>query len=149
MKPRCRERDAATVLVIDDDQEMRAVLRDFLEREGHRVIEESSGEGAIATTALERVDAVILDKEMPGIHGFEFLSFLRRRWPDMPVILITAFGGSRVAEEAFHRGATRYLEKPFRVAELLGAVRTVIEEARVASPSPGASAAKDEEDPAS
>jgi DNA-binding NtrC family response regulator len=114
-----------TVLLIDDDGEMRTLLRDFLAREGHRVIEESSGEGAMATTELERVDAVILDKEMPGIGGFDFLSFFRRRWPHIPVIVITAFGGPRVAEEAFRRGATRYLEKPFRVTDLLAAIRTV------------------------
>lgn len=114
-----------TVLLIDDDGEMRTLLRDFLTREGHRVIEESSGEGAIASAELERVDVVVLDKEMPGIGGFDFLSFIRRRCPEIPVILITAFGGPRVAEEAFRRGATRYLEKPFRVTDLLAAIRTV------------------------
>jgi DNA-binding NtrC family response regulator len=71
------------------------------------------------------VDVVVLDKEMPGIGGFDFLSFIRRRCPEIPVILITAFGGPRVAEEAFRRGATRYLEKPFRVTDLLGEIRTV------------------------
>lgn len=121
-----REKFSTTLLVIDDDSEMLAILKDFLEREGHRVIAESSGERAIATVDLEGIDAVILDKEMPGMHGFDLLSFFRRRVPDTPVILITAFGGPRVAEEAFRRGAARYLEKPFRMADLLGAIRTVI-----------------------
>lgn len=123
MQEENRPRVAGSVLVIDDDAEMRAVLKDFLEREGHRVIDEASGEGAIASAELERLDVVILDKEMPGAGGFDFLSFFRRRFPDIPVILITAFGGPRVAEEAFRRGATRYLEKPFRVTDLLAAVR--------------------------
>lgn len=121
----------STVLVVDDDPEMRTVLKAFFERDGHRVIEESSGEGAVAAAELERVDTVILDKEMPGIHGFDFLSFFRRRFPEIPVILITAFGGPGVAEEAFRRGATRYLEKPFRVADLLLAVRALNESGKI------------------
>lgn len=118
----------ATVLVIDDDPEMRALLKVFLEREGHRVIEKSGGEAAMATVESERIDAVVLDKEMPGIGGFDFLSFIRRRCPEIPVILITAFGGPAVEEEALRRGATRYVEKPFRVTELLEALRAVTKE---------------------
>lgn len=115
----------ATVLVIDDDPEMLRVLGDFLGRQGHRVITDSCGECAVATLEVERIDAVILDKEMPGTDGLDLLSFFRRRFPEVPVILITAFGGPRVAEDAFRRGAAKYLEKPFRVMDLLGAVLTV------------------------
>lgn len=124
MQSQHQDKGPATVLVIDDDPEMRAMLRDFLQREGHRVIEEPSGERAIATVESERLDAVILDKEMPGMSGFDLLAFLRRRCPETPVIVITAFGGPKVAEEALRLGAARYLEKPFRVTQLLEALRT-------------------------
>jgi DNA-binding NtrC family response regulator len=117
-----------TLLVVEDDPEMRALLYDFLQREGVRIRAEASGERAIAAAEAERVDVVVLDKEMPGMNGLDLLTFFRHRFPDVPVILITAFGGSRVAEEAFRRGAARYLEKPFRVSDLLGAIRTVIED---------------------
>lgn len=120
-----QERCPATILVIDDDEEMLAVLKAFLEREGHRVLEHSRGEWAIAAAECERVDAVILDKELPRMNGFDLLAFFRRRWPEVPVILITAFGGQRVKEEALRLGAARYLEKPFRVAELLDAVHAL------------------------
>lgn len=116
----------ATVLVIDDDPEMRAMLKHVLEREGLRVLEESSGAGAIAVVESARLDAVILDKEMPGVGGFDLLAFLRRRCPETPVIVITAFGGPRAAKEALRLGAARYLEKPFRVAQLLEALRAVV-----------------------
>lgn len=116
---------SATLLIVDDDPGMGAMLRDFLEREGHRVIVESSGEGAIAAVEREQIDAVILDKEMPGMNGLDLLSFLRHRFPDKAIIFITAFGGPQVAEEAMRRGAARYLEKPFRVSELLQTVVTV------------------------
>jgi DNA-binding response OmpR family regulator len=115
-----------TVLVIDDDPEMWALLKDVLEREGHRVLQEAKGERAIPTLESNHVSAVVLDKEMPGVNGMDLLAFLRRRWPDIPVIFITAFGGPTVAEEALRLGAARYLEKPFRVTELLEAMRTLI-----------------------
>ena len=79
----------------------------------------------MATVESNRLDAVILDKEMPNMSGLDFLALLRRRCPDTPVILITAFGGPVVADEAQRRGAARYLEKPFRMTDLLEAIRTV------------------------
>lgn len=122
-----RKKVSITLLVIDDDREMLAILKDFLEQEGYRVIAELSGDNAIATVELQQIDLVILDKEMPGMNGLDFLSFLRHRFPQTPVIFITAFGGPHVAEEALRRGASRYLEKPFRVTDLLSAVRAVTE----------------------
>jgi len=114
---------STTVLVIDDDPEMRALLKDVLERAGHRVLQEASGEQVILSLESQRVDVVILDKEMPGLNGMDLLAFLRQRWPATPVILITAFGGPSVAAEALRLGAARYLEKPFRVAHLADMVR--------------------------
>jgi DNA-binding NtrC family response regulator len=115
----------ATVLVVDDDPQMRAVLRDFLEREGHRVIEQSSGEQAIDVIESEPLDVVILDKEMPGMNGLDLIAYLQHRVPAVPIIFITAFGGARIAEEAQRRGAWCYLEKPFRVARVLEAIEQV------------------------
>jgi DNA-binding NtrC family response regulator len=114
---------APTVLVVDDDPAMRALLRDCLERAGYRVLEEPSGERLLAAVGKVRFDIVILDKEMSEPGGFEVLPDFRRRCPQTPVILITAFGGSRVAEEALRLGAYRYLEKPFQLSAILQAVQ--------------------------
>lgn len=122
-------RTAGTVLVIDDDQGMRQVLKDFLERDGHRVIEAASGEAAVSVVELEPIDVVILDKEMPGMNGMEVLSFLHRRFPSTPVILVTAFGGLHVAEESFRRGAVEYIEKPFRLSNVVDRVQKLIDDA--------------------
>lgn len=119
-------RGAGTVLIVEDDSAMRELLKDWLERGGFRVIEQPGGEELLAGTQSARFDAVILDKEMPGASGFDVLAFLRRFRPESPVIFITAFGGSGVEEEALRLGASRYLEKPFRVAELVEVVRAVI-----------------------
>lgn len=104
---------------------MRVLLRDFLEHGGHRVIERSGGWDVVALVESERVDVVILDKEMPGVSGLDLLLSLRHRYPTVPVIFITAFGGQAVAAEAVRRGAHAYLEKPFRISAVLETIAQV------------------------
>ena len=118
---------SASVLVIDDDPDMRRLLRDFLIREGYHVVEAADGRDASALVESERIDVVILDKEIPGMNGLDVLSFLRQRCPSLPVIFITAFGGPDVAEESRRRGAYRYVEKPFRVAAIVDTVQAILE----------------------
>lgn len=113
------------VLIIEDDAAMRALLRDVLERAGHRVVERGDGVGLPALIEQEPFDAIVLDKEMPGVNGLDLLAFLRQRLPAVPVIFITAFGGRPVAEEAARRGAFSYLEKPFRVDTILDTLAAV------------------------
>src|SRR3990167_3267402 len=107
------------VLVVEDDPAMASLVKDTLEREGFRVSVERSGEGALAAVEREWFDVAIVDKELPVLNGLDLVSFLTHRVPEMPVILITAFGGALVAEAARSRGATHYLEKPVRLAELV------------------------------
>ncbi|HUF93032.1 MAG TPA: response regulator [Candidatus Limnocylindria bacterium] len=109
------------VMVIDDDPSMRSLLVDYLSRQGFDVTTQPSGEAAVAALEVERVDAVVVDKEMPGMNGLDFVSYVRGRRPELPIVLITAFGGAHVRREALARGASRYLEKPFHLKEL-GAV---------------------------
>jgi DNA-binding NtrC family response regulator len=114
-----------TVLVVDDDPAMRALLKDWLERDGFRVIEEASADQLLLTARTTPLDVVVLDKEMPERGGFDVLPTFRRQCPEVPVILITAFGGAAVAQEALQLGACTYLEKPFQLRDLLEAVREV------------------------
>ena len=114
-----------TIVIIEDDGAMRALLEDVLERAGHRVLALADGTRLAALVENEPFDAVILDKEMPGPNGLDLLTFLRHRSPDVPVIFITAFGGRNVADEAVRRGAYSYIEKPFRVGTILDAVEAV------------------------
>ena len=115
-------------MVVDDDGGMRAVLRDFLTREGFRIHE--AAEGAAMVAALEWLSpaAIVLDKEMPGLNGLDLLSYLAGRHPSIPVIVITAFGGPEVRAEALHRGATGYIEKPFGLAALVGGLRALADD---------------------
>jgi len=112
-------------MVIDDDPEMRALLRDLLTREGFRVRETPGSEHVIPALEGDPPDAIVLDKEMPGASGLDLVSYIGRRYPDLPVILVTAFGGADTRAEALRRGAAGYLDKPFRVARLLDILREV------------------------
>ncbi len=116
-----------SVLVIDDDPDMRHVLSDFLQRSGYRVVEAANGQEGIVAAESEPIDAVILDKEMPGMNGLDVLSFFRHRCPRLPIIFITAFGGRDDEDESRRRGAWLYIEKPFRVAAVVEAVQSVLE----------------------
>lgn len=117
------------VLIVEDDPEMAALVEAALAREGFRVVVENRGEGAIVAVEREAFDAAIVDKELPQLSGLDLVSFLIHRVPRTPVIVVTAFGGALVARAALERGATRYLEKPVRLAELVEAVHAVIREA--------------------
>ncbi|HTK92211.1 MAG TPA: response regulator [Verrucomicrobiae bacterium] len=114
-----------TIMVIDDDPEMRAVLRDVLTHEGFRVHEESGPEQVPAVVDVLHPAAVIVDKEMPGSNGLDLVATLGHRYPELPVIVITAFGGAAIRAEARRQGAADYLEKPFRMATLLDALRAL------------------------
>lgn len=111
-----------TVLLVEDDQTMRALLRDVMEKAGHRVIERPDGADLPALTDSGSFDIVVLDNMLPGANGLDLLSFIRGRRPAVPVILATAFGGPTVAADAMRRGAYRYIEKPFRLDEMLAAL---------------------------
>jgi two-component system response regulator FlrC len=113
------------VMIVDDDAEMRALLRDALEREGFRVREHPAGDQLIPLVAEWKPDAVVLDKEMAGSSGLDLLRDIRRRHPGTPVVLVTAFGGAAVEAEALRLGAAYYMDKPFRVSRLLEVLRSV------------------------
>jgi CheY-like chemotaxis protein len=120
------EHSPASILVIDDDPHMRRLLRDFLARGGYRVTEASNGREALELVRSLPFDVVILDKEMPGLNGLDVLSSLRADRPGLPIIFITAFGGRDVAEESRRRGASHYIEKPFRVTTIVKTVQSVL-----------------------
>jgi two-component system, NtrC family, response regulator GlrR len=114
------------LVVVDDDPEMRATLRRGLERAEHVVMECPRADDVLAVLASHRVDAVILDKEMPGKTGFALLPRLRRGYPTLPVVVITAFGDGAAQRRAFELGVSAFLQKPFRLSRLLETIEEVV-----------------------
>jgi CheY-like chemotaxis protein len=115
----------ARVLVVDDESEMRKVLREALERRGHSVDEAANGREALRQFADAQPDLVILDLIMPEMEGIETIQALRRKCPAVPIIAIS--GGGRLNPEDYlsmagQIGAQRTFAKPFALKEILTAV---------------------------
>ncbi|MGZ8431959.1 MAG: sigma-54-dependent transcriptional regulator [Candidatus Deferrimicrobiaceae bacterium] len=123
-----------TILVAEDDRNLRRVLRAMLVREGYDVAEAADGEAASAWLSGRRADVLITDIRMPKMDGLALFRHARERHPDVPVILITAYGTIGDAVDAIRSGAFDYISKPFDEAELLrvvgNAARTSVAAAR-------------------
>jgi two-component system response regulator AtoC len=122
----------ATVLVADDDRTIRRNLVRLLESEGYRALEAADGVEALARIRAEGPDAVLLDLKMPGRDGLDVLGELGPALADLPVIVVTAFGGSAAAIEAMRRGAYDYLTKPFDLDEVLLTLRRALRQRALA-----------------
>ncbi|MHB8743146.1 MAG: sigma-54-dependent transcriptional regulator [Sulfuricaulis sp.] len=115
-----------TVLIVDDEQNMQAVMRMVLEGVGHHVLIADSGEAALIHIQNPNLDVVLSDLKMPGMGGEQFVIRCRKERPDVPVIIVTAHGTIRSAVKSIHDGAADYLTKPFEPEQLEIAVHNAI-----------------------
>src|SRR5512136_274965 len=115
------------VLVVDDEESVRWALTKALERAGYRVDLAADGPSGSSAAENSDVDLVLLDVRLPGRDGLAVLGDLRKRRPDLPVIMMTAYGTLQVAVEAMKQGAYDYIGKPFDVDEVLLVVDKALE----------------------
>jgi DNA-binding response OmpR family regulator len=114
---------AASVLVVEDEEELRIVLEDNLRYEGYRVIAADTGEKALELALREHPSLVLLDVMLPGISGYEVCRKLRTSGLDAPIIMITARNAELDRIAGLELGADDYVGKPFSVRELIARVR--------------------------
>ena len=114
-----------TVLVVDDENQVRDVVCRYLEREGFRTLEASEGETARELILREQPDLVVLDLMLPGVDGLELCRLIRER-SSMPVIMLTARGDEADRIVGLELGADDYVVKPFSPRELVARVKTVL-----------------------
>ena len=112
------------ILIIEDDEEMRALLKDSLVEDGIEFDSAENGSEAIQKLAEEPFDLVITDIRMPGLTGLDILPGIKKLQPQTRVIVVTAFGSEEVRRKCFDRGAAAYLEKPIDMNRL----KTLIQE---------------------
>jgi DNA-binding NtrC family response regulator len=110
--------DAVKVLVVDDEERMRGIIRKELERKGYLVDEAASGQAALEAALRQSYDVVLLDLRMPGMTGLETLAAMRELTPAPEIIIITGHGTIDTAIEAMRLGAYHYVTKPFKLREL-------------------------------
>ena len=105
------------IWVVDDDRSIRFVLSKALKRAGFEVSTFERGNVVLEALESHRPSALVSDIRMPGISGTELLATMKERWPDIPVIIMTAFSDLDSAVSAFQGGAFEYLPKPFDIGE--------------------------------
>jgi two-component system KDP operon response regulator KdpE len=119
----------AEVLVIDDEVQIRRLLRVTLEGAGFRVREADGGQLGLAEAATKRPDAIILDLGLPDLPGIDVLRRLRE-WSRLPVLILSVRGQEADKIEALDAGADDYLSKPFGGGELLARLRAILRRAQ-------------------
>lgn len=111
--------DNATILVVDDEEMLRNLLRKILVKEGYRVLTSSSAPEALEKLSSESIDLVISDVQMPEMDGFELLKALKKDYPQIGVIVMTAYGDAYTVRDALLLGADEYITKPFKSFEVV------------------------------
>ncbi len=117
------------ILVVDDEEMVRYVLTEKLSESGYSVTTAINGQQAVELFLDMPFDAVLLDLKMPGMDGIETLKELRKLDPDIPVIMVTAFGDIATAVEAIKLGAYDFVEKPPQISRIMVTLRRAIEKA--------------------
>ncbi|MFC1494689.1 response regulator [Thermodesulfobacteriota bacterium] len=120
------------VLVIDDDDGFRNLMRRFLEANGYRVCLASDGAEGLAWLNKESVNLILLDLKMPGMNGPEFLKEMRKTNYELPVVVATGYPDGNLMVEALRHGPFTLLAKPIDREQLMQAVRTALNGAREA-----------------
>jgi DNA-binding NtrC family response regulator len=119
------------VLVVDDEKNMRLSLQTVLKGEDYAARAVESAEEALTLLAREEFFMVITDARLGGMSGYEFLAKIHNQWPDLPVLMLTAYATPKLAVEAIKAGAIDYVSKPFAPEELLHAVTRCAERYRL------------------
>ena len=120
-----------TVLIIEDESELRKVLRAYLEQAGYKVIEEARGDSGLSSWEENDPDMVLLDLNLPGMDGLEVAREIRRGG-DTPLIMVTARVDEIDRLIGLELGADDYITKPFSPRELVARVKTVLRRAKSA-----------------
>lgn len=116
----------STILVVEDDANLRGALCDTLELAGYRVTGMEHGQSALDKIASEPVGLLLSDLQMQPMDGHTLLKKAKAMMPDLPVVMMTAYGTVQSAVEAMHQGASDYLLKPFEAEELLQRVQRYV-----------------------
>jgi len=128
--------DSASVLIIDDEPQIRKFLRISLASQGYRVLESTDGRDGLARAALEQPDLVVLDLGLPDMDGQEVLGELRS-WTRVPVIVLSVRSSEAEKVRALDAGANDYVTKPFGIQEFLARVRALLRLPQSTTNSPG------------
>ena len=121
------------ILIVDDELQIRTILKLVLKEEGYLPRSADNGYKAIQLVHEFRPDLILMDQKMPGIDGIDTMTRIREQYPEQTIIIITAHGAISLAVEAIKKGAYDYIEKPFDNDKLLILIRRALEHNRMSS----------------
>ncbi|MFC1949782.1 response regulator [Chloroflexota bacterium] len=121
-----KENTKARILVIDDDELIRALFKEVLEGEGHIVVTADTGEKGLAYIMQQNFNLVFLDLKLPGIDGAEILSQMRSTGRHVPVVIITGYPDSEIMERAARQGLLGIMLKPFNASGIIGTINSFL-----------------------
>lgn len=137
-------RDKPTLLVVDDEPNIRRILQVGFDKVGYHTVTAPDFSSAMSTLQSEHVDVVLTDVTMPGKTGYELLRESRALIPDLPVVIMTAFGTIPQAVQAIRDGAFEYVTKPFDLEHLKKVIAASLESEHQAAPKAKRAGAKKE-----
>ncbi len=114
------------MLVIEDDEEMRSLLKDFLEEEGVEIDSARDALEALQKLGARAFDLILTDLRLPGLSGLDIIPSIKRLRPEASIVVITAFGSEEIHRKVLERGATVYLEMPLRFQDLRVNIERII-----------------------
>ena len=120
-----------TILIVDDEKNYLVVLEALLSGEGYEILTTDSAMAALETVREADIDLVITDMKMPGMNGMALLEECKQLKPDIPVIMMTAYGTIEMAVEAMKKHAYDYIQKPFENEQLKLTIRKALENSRL------------------
>lgn len=117
-----------TILVVEDQKDLQGYLKEFLLDNGYLVLTAEDGVQALNIIGRKSPDLIILDLGLPNIPGESVLSEVRKKWPEIKVIVLTAKGNTEDIIKGFDLGADDYMSKPFKLEELLARIKVRLKE---------------------
>ena len=119
------------ILIVDDESGLRDLLEESLEEAGYICYTASSGDGALAVLAIEAIDLALVDIMMPGMSGLSLFQHLKKHYPEVAVVFVTAVGDLNVAVEHLKNGAYDYVVKPVTRKRLHSVVEEALDRRKV------------------
>lgn len=126
IEPSQTGRDMKKILVVDDEESVRIILKQMLEQGGYSAEVASDGAEALDKLKADNYHMIITDINMPGMDGVELLKKSKELFPKLPVIFVTGFGKDKIILQAMKLGLSNYIEKPFKMDDVLKIVKDYI-----------------------
>ena len=122
-------REQSTILIVDDFDDTRLLLRTWLEKKGYLVIEAENGKEAVAEAERRKPDLIIMDVEMPELDGLSATRQIRalENFERVPIVAVSAYGADQFRADALNAGCNEYVSTPFEPEELEKLIRSLIE----------------------